>query len=128
MLLNQYVALFPMQQNPSHHMRMNKSLKKGGLPEAKRGQRCIGEGLALDDAFAAEQTRVDGPTARPEHRQRDGERDHISTAPDSKNNVLSLAFGVFAVGLVIFGSMIIMSNLNHNMMPMDQILDMYKQR
>jgi cytochrome o ubiquinol oxidase subunit IV len=53
---------------------------------------------------------------------------HISTAPDSTNNVLSLAFGTFVVGLVIFGSMIIMSNLNHNMMPMDQLMDMHKQR
>jgi cytochrome o ubiquinol oxidase operon protein cyoD len=53
---------------------------------------------------------------------------HISTAPDSTNNVLSLAFGIFVVGLVIFGSMIIMANLNHNMMPMDQLLDMHKQR
>jgi cytochrome o ubiquinol oxidase operon protein cyoD len=53
---------------------------------------------------------------------------HISTAPDSANNVLSLAFGVFVVGLVIFGSMIIVSNLNHAMMPMDQLIDIHKQR
>jgi cytochrome o ubiquinol oxidase operon protein cyoD len=53
---------------------------------------------------------------------------HMSTAPDSTNNVLSLAFGVFVVGLVIFGSMIIMSNLNHAMMPMDQLIDIHKQR
>jgi cytochrome o ubiquinol oxidase subunit IV len=53
---------------------------------------------------------------------------HISTAPDSTNNILSLAFGVFVVGLVIFGSMIIMSNLNHNMLPMDQLMDMHRQR
>ena len=53
---------------------------------------------------------------------------HISTAPDSTNNVLSLAFGIFVVGLVIFGSMIIMANLNHNMMPMDQLMDMHTQR
>jgi cytochrome o ubiquinol oxidase subunit IV len=53
---------------------------------------------------------------------------NISTAPDSTNNVLSLAFGVFVVGLVIFGSMIIMSNLNHNMLPMDQLMDMHRQR
>jgi cytochrome o ubiquinol oxidase operon protein cyoD len=52
---------------------------------------------------------------------------HISTAPDSTNNILSLAFGVFVVGLVIFGSLIIMANLNHNMMP-DQMLDMHLQR
>ncbi|HXP66913.1 MAG TPA: cytochrome o ubiquinol oxidase subunit IV [Steroidobacteraceae bacterium] len=53
---------------------------------------------------------------------------HISTAPDSTNNILSLAFGVFVVGLVIFGSMIIIANLNHNMMPMDQIMDIHRQR
>ena len=53
---------------------------------------------------------------------------HISTAPDSTNNILSLAFGVFVVGLVIFGSMIIISNLNHNMLPMDQLIDMHRQR
>jgi cytochrome o ubiquinol oxidase subunit IV len=53
---------------------------------------------------------------------------HISTAPDSANNILALAFGVFVVGLVIFGSMIIISNLNHNMMPMDQLMDMHIQR
>jgi cytochrome o ubiquinol oxidase subunit IV len=53
---------------------------------------------------------------------------HISTAPDSTNNVLALAFGIFVVGLVIFGSMIIISNLNHNMMPMEQLMDMHSQR
>jgi cytochrome o ubiquinol oxidase subunit IV len=53
---------------------------------------------------------------------------HISTAPDSTNNVLSLAFGTFVVALVIFGSMIIMANLNHNMMPMDQNMDIHTQR
>jgi cytochrome o ubiquinol oxidase operon protein cyoD len=53
---------------------------------------------------------------------------HISTAPDSTNNILALAFGIFVVGLVIFGSMIIISNLNHNMMPMDQLIDMHRQR
>jgi cytochrome o ubiquinol oxidase operon protein cyoD len=45
---------------------------------------------------------------------------HISSAPDQTNNVLALAFGVFVVALIVFGSMIIMSNLNHNMMmPME---------
>jgi cytochrome o ubiquinol oxidase subunit IV len=53
---------------------------------------------------------------------------HISTAADSTNNILALAFGVFVVGLVIFGSMIIMANLNHNMMPMQQLMDMHMQR
>jgi cytochrome o ubiquinol oxidase operon protein cyoD len=45
---------------------------------------------------------------------------HISSAPDQTNNVLALAFGVFVVALIVFGSMIIMANLNHNMMmPME---------
>lgn len=53
---------------------------------------------------------------------------HISSAPDSTNNILSLAFGIFVVGLLIFGSMIIMTNLNHNMTLNDQMLDMHLQR
>ena len=53
---------------------------------------------------------------------------HISSAPDSTNNILSLAFGIFVVGLVIFGSMIIMANLNQNMTLNDQMLDMHLQR
>jgi cytochrome o ubiquinol oxidase operon protein cyoD len=45
---------------------------------------------------------------------------HISSAPDQTNNVLALAFGIFTVALIVFGSMIIMANLNHNMMmPME---------
>jgi cytochrome o ubiquinol oxidase operon protein cyoD len=47
---------------------------------------------------------------------------HISSAPDQTNNFLALAFGIFVVGLVVFGSMIIMDNLNHAMMPMDQLM------
>ena len=53
---------------------------------------------------------------------------HISSAPDSTNNILSLAFGIFVVGLLIFGSMIIMANLNQNMTLNDQMLDMHLQR
>jgi cytochrome o ubiquinol oxidase subunit IV len=53
---------------------------------------------------------------------------HISTASDSTNNVLALAFGIFVVGLVIFGSMIIMANLNHSMMPAHPIMDLHLQR
>src|ERR1700741_2115792 len=49
---------------------------------------------------------------------------HISSAPDQTNNFLSLAFGIFVVGLTVFGSMIIMDNLNHAMMPMDQLMQM----
>jgi cytochrome o ubiquinol oxidase subunit IV len=51
---------------------------------------------------------------------------HISSAPDNTNNFLALAFGVFVVGLVVFGSMIIMANLNNNMMPMDRMIEMQR--
>jgi cytochrome o ubiquinol oxidase operon protein cyoD len=45
---------------------------------------------------------------------------NISSAPDQTNNFLALAFGIFTVALIVFGSMIIMANLNHNMMmPME---------
>ena len=43
---------------------------------------------------------------------------HISTGPGDANNILALAFGVFVVGLVVFGSMLIMANLDANMAPM----------
>jgi cytochrome o ubiquinol oxidase operon protein cyoD len=51
---------------------------------------------------------------------------HVSSAPDQANNFLALAFGVFVVGLVVFGSLIIMANLNHAMMPMDQMIKMQR--
>ena len=51
---------------------------------------------------------------------------HISTAPDQANNFLALAFGVFITGLVVFGSMLIMANLNHNMVSMDQLMQMQR--
>jgi cytochrome o ubiquinol oxidase operon protein cyoD len=40
--------------------------------------------------------------------------------------VLALAFGVLIVLLVIGGSLWIMANHNHNMMPMDQIMQMQR--
>jgi cytochrome o ubiquinol oxidase subunit IV len=47
---------------------------------------------------------------------------HITSGPDNVNNVLALAFGLLIVMLLVFGSLWIMSHLNHNMMPMDEIL------
>lgn len=49
---------------------------------------------------------------------------HITTAPDNTNNVLALAFGILIVCLVVFGSLWIMGHLNHNMMPMDKLMQM----
>jgi cytochrome o ubiquinol oxidase operon protein cyoD len=51
---------------------------------------------------------------------------HITTGADNTNNVLALAFGILIVVLVIGGSLWIMSNLNHNMMPMDQLMKMQR--
>ncbi len=49
---------------------------------------------------------------------------HITSGPDNTNNILALAFGVLIVFLVIGGSLFIMDHMNHNMMPMDQVMQM----
>jgi cytochrome o ubiquinol oxidase operon protein cyoD len=53
---------------------------------------------------------------------------HISSGPDDTNSFLALAFGIFIVGLVVFGSMLIMSNLSANMtdMPMNRLIEMQR--
>ena len=51
---------------------------------------------------------------------------HITSGPDNANNVLALAFGVLIVILLMAGSLWIMANLNHNMMPMDQMMHMQR--
>ena len=51
---------------------------------------------------------------------------HITTGADNTNNILALAFGLLIVFLVIGGSLWIMANLNQNMMPMDQIMQMQR--
>lgn len=40
---------------------------------------------------------------------------HVSSGPEATNNIIALAFGVFIVALVVFGSMVIMANLDANM-------------
>ena len=51
---------------------------------------------------------------------------HLTTGPDNVNNVMALAFGVLIVMLLIGGSLWIMSHLNHDMMPMDRIMNMQR--
>jgi cytochrome o ubiquinol oxidase subunit IV len=51
---------------------------------------------------------------------------HITTGADNTNNILALAFGLLIILLVIGGSLWIMANLNHNMMPMDQLMRMQR--
>jgi cytochrome o ubiquinol oxidase subunit IV len=51
---------------------------------------------------------------------------HITTAPDNTNNILALAFGVLIVALIIVGSLWIMAHLDHNMIPMSQVMRMQR--
>jgi cytochrome o ubiquinol oxidase operon protein cyoD len=52
---------------------------------------------------------------------------HITTGPDNTNNVLALAFGVFIVTVVVAGSVWIMTNLNGNMMPSPELMNLHMQ-
>jgi cytochrome o ubiquinol oxidase operon protein cyoD len=51
---------------------------------------------------------------------------HITTAPDNENNVLALAFGVLIVCLIVFGSLWVMEHLNHNMVPMQELMKLQR--
>ena len=52
---------------------------------------------------------------------------HITTGPDSSNNILALAFGLLIAILVCAGSLVIMANLNANMAePQMNVLGMNK--
>jgi cytochrome o ubiquinol oxidase operon protein cyoD len=50
----------------------------------------------------------------------------MTSGPDNVNNLMALAFGLLIVMLLVFGSLWIMSNLNHNMIPMDQMMRMQR--
>jgi cytochrome o ubiquinol oxidase operon protein cyoD len=53
---------------------------------------------------------------------------HITTGPESTNNVLALAFGVLIVFVVIAGSMWIMADMNQNMlMPSGESMNLHMQ-
>ncbi len=51
---------------------------------------------------------------------------HVSSGPEATNNILALAFGVFVVALVVFGSIVIMANLDANMMPMEHLMQIQR--
>jgi cytochrome o ubiquinol oxidase operon protein cyoD len=51
---------------------------------------------------------------------------HITTGSDNVNNVLALAFGLLIVMLLVFGSLWIMTHLNHMTMPMEQMMKMQR--
>jgi cytochrome o ubiquinol oxidase subunit IV len=50
---------------------------------------------------------------------------HITTGPDNTNNVLALAFGILTVVLVVAGSLWIMANLNDNMTPPPELMNLH---
>jgi cytochrome o ubiquinol oxidase operon protein cyoD len=52
---------------------------------------------------------------------------HITTGPDSTNNVLALALGILIVILVAAGSIFIMANLNESMMPSPELMNLHMQ-
>jgi cytochrome o ubiquinol oxidase operon protein cyoD len=51
---------------------------------------------------------------------------HITTRPDSVNNVMALIFGVFVVFVLVVGSVWIMGHLNTNMIPMERLMQMQR--
>ncbi len=51
---------------------------------------------------------------------------HITSGPDSLNNVMALAFGLLIVILLVFGSLWIISNLDHNVMPTERLMQMQR--
>jgi cytochrome o ubiquinol oxidase subunit IV len=52
---------------------------------------------------------------------------HITTGPESTNNVLALAFGVLIVFVVVVGSLLIMADLSDNMMPAAELMNLRMQ-
>ncbi len=52
---------------------------------------------------------------------------HITSGPDNTNNVLALAFGVLIVITVVVGSLWIMFNLNDNMAPPPELMNLHMQ-
>ena len=51
---------------------------------------------------------------------------HISTAPEQKTNILAFTATMLIIGIVVIGSLWIMSHLASNMMPMDRVMNMQR--
>jgi cytochrome o ubiquinol oxidase operon protein cyoD len=51
---------------------------------------------------------------------------HISTSPNQRTNILAFAVTMLIVLLIVGGSLWIMSHLQSNMMPMDQLMRMQR--
>ena len=53
---------------------------------------------------------------------------HITSGPDNANNVLALAFGVLIVFLVMIGTIVIMAQMDMNMAPGPDMMNLHSQR
>jgi cytochrome o ubiquinol oxidase operon protein cyoD len=51
---------------------------------------------------------------------------HLTSGPDGVNNVMALAFGLLIVVLLVFGSLWIMTHLDHNVMSMQRLMQMQR--
>lgn len=51
---------------------------------------------------------------------------HINTAPVQKTNIMAFAATMLIIAIVVIGSMWIMAHLNHNMVPMNQLMQMQR--
>jgi len=51
---------------------------------------------------------------------------HITTAPAQKTNILAVVLTLLIITLVVIGSLWIMAQLNHNMIPMDRLMQMQR--
>ena len=51
---------------------------------------------------------------------------HMTSGPDNVNNLMALAFGLLIVMLLVFGSLWIMTHLDHNVMPMERMMRMQR--
>jgi cytochrome o ubiquinol oxidase operon protein cyoD len=52
---------------------------------------------------------------------------HLGSGSESTNNILALAFGVLVVFLVIGGSIWIIANINDNLMPSSEVMNLHMQ-
>ena len=51
---------------------------------------------------------------------------HINTAPTQKTNIMAFAATMLIIAIVVIGSMWIMAHLNHNMVPMNRLMQMQR--
>jgi cytochrome o ubiquinol oxidase subunit IV len=47
---------------------------------------------------------------------------HINTSPEHKTNILAFIVTIVIIVIIVVGSIWIMGHLNHNMMPMEQLI------